>query len=151
MNYYLSVGQFNQDSDAFDGPGSDPDGVHRLDSASIYMDLAQLTTDPPYAFIGAGCEVVVPGLWLGSTIAEASFVRVYPNPASDLVQIELPEMLNVMVMELRSVDDRLIRPVAVQPGQRRLTISLEGMAPGVYHLRTGSPSGSRTSLIIKVL
>lgn len=151
MNHYLSVGQFNQDSNAFDGPGGDPDGVHRLDSASIYLDLSQLDIEPPYAFIGADCEVVVPGLWLGSPILDDSSIRVYPNPTSGYTQVVLSGSVLLENIDLLNLDGRLIDSFVVKPGQYRFEISLDDLAPGPYQLRINGPSGFKTSLIVKAL
>ncbi|MBK8500105.1 MAG: T9SS type A sorting domain-containing protein [Flavobacteriales bacterium] len=151
MNHYLSVGQFNQDSEAFDGPGGDPDGVHRLDSASIYLDLSQLTTDPPYAFIGGDCEVVVPGLWLGSSPEHDVAVSTYPNPTVGNMQVVLSGSHRLETIDLLTLDGRLIKSFVIKPGQQRFDISLDDLAPGPYQLRISGPGGPKTSLIVRAL
>jgi hypothetical protein len=151
LTHFLTVGDFNQDSDAFDGTGGFPDGVHRLDSASIYMDLSELTTDASYAFIGANCEVVVPGLWLGARMMDIPIMKVYPNPARDQVQVVLSNKAQAETYELLTIDGRTVRSSMIPIGQVQFAVPLDDLSPGPYQLRINGPEGTHSTLAVKIL
>jgi uncharacterized delta-60 repeat protein len=68
-------------------------------------------------------------------------LRVYPNPASDIVIVEWPEALEGGVLLLR---DALGREVRIWPARGgKATLELEGWSEGVYIIELRSQDGKR--------
>ena len=146
MSHYLLVGAFNQDTDTYDGPAGDPDGVHWLDSASVYMDLSQLTTAPPCTVIGPACEVMVPDLSTSIAATSSATLNVRPNPAHDRIMLDVSGMRSVEVLGL---DGQLVKRIAVLASAGGTPIDIGAMAPGTYFLRGSGPHGTTVQRFIK--
>ncbi len=146
MSHYLLVGAFNQDSDTYDGPAGDPDGVHWLDSASVYMDLSQLTNAPSYTVIGPACEVMVPDISTSIRPELTPSLSVRPNPAHDRIMVDVSGMRSVEVL---SLDGQLVKRIAVLAGAGGTSIDIRAMAPGTYFLRGCGTQGTVVHRFIK--
>ncbi|HEY9177308.1 MAG TPA: DUF4465 domain-containing protein [Flavipsychrobacter sp.] len=77
------------------------------------------------------------------TIAYAA--KVYPNPATDVLVVEL----NDKAIEYVLVSDAAGRLVARVPAEDKLTLNLSGYAPGVYILTMQGADGVATARFVK--
>lgn len=145
--HYLLVAAFNQDSDSYDGPGGDPDGVHWLDSASVHMDLSELSTAPSYTVVGPGCEVMVPDVTTSVPHTMSAAIGIHPNPARDRIMIETP---GAQLVEVLGPEGQLLKRLAVMTGSGRSSIDISELAPGTYFVRVTGAEGSRVQRFIKV-
>jgi hypothetical protein len=71
-------------------------------------------------------------------------VRVYPNPASHTVFVELPAALSRTAHTAELVDrlGRVVRTQVLPAGARTQHVSLHGLATGVYVLRIAMAQGT---------
>lgn len=76
----------------------------------------------------------LPPLATGIANAEAQDVRIYPQPASGQFTMELRRPDLFKVVELMSLDGRVVRSAAVL-GHSRMEVETAGMASGMYLLR----------------
>jgi hypothetical protein len=74
-----------------------------------------------------------------------SALRVFPNPATDQLQIESPE--KIQQLELLSSDGRVIR--VLQPNTSHSQVELSGLNPGFFFLRVKTPTQTLTEKVVK--
>ncbi len=71
--------------------------------------------------------------------ATATQLRLWPNPARRTVTLELPTPATAGAKVLvRDALGRTVRSTRFPAGQTRLTLSVEGLKPGLYSVQTGS-------------
>ncbi len=85
-----------------------------------------------------------------STESIANAIAVYPNPSTDLLYISLPTGLDVHAINITLVDalGRIVKSEVVQ-NKQELSIDLNALSQGVYHLQISNASGilKHTSVI----
>lgn len=59
-------------------------------------------------------------------------IAVYPNPAKDLVAIQLPESANSISLEILGLDGKLHTRYAYPNGGKKFVLPLTGLADGIY-------------------
>jgi len=74
-------------------------------------------------------------------------ILVYPNPADQMLHIELPGQINAPDIWLSDFSGRLIQPDLAGEGQGRWVINTMNLAPGIYLVRVISAGGSRVAKI----
>jgi hypothetical protein len=76
-------------------------------------------------------------------------IRLYPNPASEQITLEIPTDLGRTSLQLYTVDGRMVRQTAAVNGTR--TISIADLAPGLYTVVVVNESGwvSRQRVVVK--
>ncbi|MFD2787670.1 PQQ-dependent sugar dehydrogenase [Hymenobacter rubripertinctus] len=72
-----------------------------------------------------------------TTGAAAVQLRLYPNPAQRTVMLELPAPTAAATVIVRDALGRTVRTIRFPAGQTRLTLSVEGLTPGLYSVQTG--------------
>lgn len=82
----------------------------------------------------------IPPLTTGIANADDTQIRVYPQPANDLLTVQMEDG-GFTTLELLSLDGRTVRSITVL-GRDRLDVSVQGLAPGMYMLRLLPVNGS---------
>lgn len=82
----------------------------------------------------------IPPLTTGIASADDTQIRVYPQPANDLLTVQMEDG-GFTTLELLSLDGRTVRSITVL-GRDRLDVSVQGLAPGMYMLRLLPVNGS---------
>lgn len=107
-----------------------------------------LYTDPKWSnpFNENGELDIIP---LSTSVAEISSdpqIKVWPNPVTDFVQVQLPE--GDFTLKLYQLDGKLLQ---TQKGQNLINLNLRDLHSGIYLLQTHSNSSSRihTRKIVK--
>ena len=88
------------------------------------------------------CRIETP--WGVNNYNKESEINVYPNPAKDLLHIEIKESMNIHAISLINIQGQIIR--RYEPAARQLDIS--GIAEGFYFIKLSSSEGD---IIKKVL
>jgi hypothetical protein len=102
----------------------------------------------PQAWKGEAARRATGGDGADSTDSGGLRVRVYPNPAFDVLHIQTPEGRGPwMAQVFTATGVPVVREVS---GQGRIQLDVHALRPGVYMLRLASASGA-TRLITKVL
>ena len=68
-------------------------------------------------------------------------LRAFPNPATDVVQVQWDALFQPERYVLRDVRGTLVREGAVRPGDSGLTLPVTGLAPGTYHIEVVGATG----------
>lgn len=68
-------------------------------------------------------------------------LHVYPNPTSDVVKVEIPELERSATIRVISVTGQIVQAVTTEEGLTTYTLSLQGMAEGVYILQLITDDG----------
>jgi len=76
-------------------------------------------------------------------------IKVYPNPATDRVYVEIPHDYRYEQILLISQDGLVIRELSHSSNNVR-EISLEGLSPGVYHIHVRDSHGTVTLPLLKL-
>jgi hypothetical protein len=109
---------------------------NNLGVGTLIANEAKIYFDNNLPIITPKAEVVVVGTTgvLEANNSEVNKLFVYPNPAHDLVNIELPgEESGKYAVSLYSVDGKLINALAVQKqNQQPLPLDLSGVEKGFY-------------------
>lgn len=73
------------------------------------------------------------------TIDEVTGITLFPNPATNAVNIQLPAQQGPMLLELHESSGKLVRAIQLQPAGGVISTSLDvsGLARGVYYLTAG--------------
>ena len=73
----------------------------------------------------------------------ARLVRLYPNPAQDLVQLQIPDLWKRETLTVTVYDDagRVLLQMADRPQQNLLTVSVSALSDGLYTLRIQGKAG----------
>jgi hypothetical protein len=69
-------------------------------------------------------------------------MSVFPNPATDVLNVQLPGQAGPVVMELHESSGQLVRTMRLQPaaGGTSTSLDISGLARGVYYLTAGEKS-----------
>lgn len=99
---------------------------------------------------GTSANVVVSDI---TGIDDAAFfegTQLYPNPAKNQVHIKLPQHIRNASVSMLNLQGQVIRTTqAISQSGQTATLSLDGIAPGVYFLRVQSEQAQRTFKITK--
>jgi hypothetical protein len=77
-------------------------------------------------------------------------MRVFPNPAKDIVNIRLPDALSAnATLDVVDVTGRVVMHRPIGPSTRSMQIPVEGWAVGVYGLRLDLGGSMRTARFVK--
>jgi len=99
--------------------------------ANIYFDYnPPVITDP---------SVLVAEFSTGVKETEKDGVRIFPNPATETIHIQLPENTKTTITVF-SADGRLVQLPKVEREQR-IDLDVRSLSPGIYFLQTASGSG----------
>ncbi|MBS1565529.1 MAG: glycoside hydrolase family 44, partial [Bacteroidetes bacterium] len=71
-------------------------------------------------------------------------ITVFPNPANDVVSVQLPAQQGPIVLELHERTGKLVRIIRLQPagGAISTSVDISGLARGVYCLSAGGKNAS---------
>ncbi len=86
----------------------------------------------PLSGNGGGC---ITGI---SQAEAAKFITVFPNPATDVVNITLVPNLHAESLELIDITGKTIFSVPVSPTELEVQINVSGYAKGIYLIRIGN-------------
>lgn len=59
-----------------------------------------------------------------------SLIKIYPNPANDYMQIEIPGNQNYGILEIYSIQGQILQSVSIK--QNHQTINISSLLPGIY-------------------
>jgi hypothetical protein len=93
----------------------------------------------------SGMSNVVNVTTIGRAEAQANSLRIFPNPASTVLNVSL-EGTAATAAELLDAQGRAVR--TAQPAASTFSLSLEGLAPGLYTLRLATPQGTLAQRVI---
>lgn len=88
---------------------------------------------------GVSCEVL-PSATNETTLAQW---RLYPNPADDLVLIELGKMSDAVQFNIQDLSGRLVFAKSIQLGEQRIQVDVSKWPPGLYLVESVNETGSR--------
>lgn len=121
----------------------DYDGENRTSTIDIGADEfangAELSIPPPNGTIGTGNKN---GTTSSIDINQSINLLIYPNPTSDIVEIQAVEPIKQVV--LYSTDGKLIRK-----SESKTNVSLRGLIDGVYILVVELPNSTSSHIIVK--
>jgi len=107
-------------------------------NSSGQLGIGTLTNANTPQLVAGLCEIAVsvPPLY-----ASPNHYRIYPNPSSDIVQVEFLEQSpsKVQILDLHG---KVLLEESIQPNQPRIQFSTQNLASGIYFIRTISPIGN---------
>ena len=77
--------------------------------------------------------------------ATSSEIKTFPNPATDQVRVRVPDALQNGVLQMLSVNGRVIKQKPLSQGRSQVTFSLANTPPGNYILRIEGDSQPGTN------
>lgn len=136
---YIGMGTFGATgitANLLSGPASNPTLV--ITEQSVNGTPANGTV---YRFVPAGGT--------GSSVAEQqlnSLLRAFPNPATDMLQLQLQQHQSSALIQLHDLSGRVVKSVKMTEMQQAVDIS--DLAASMYHLRLeGLPGRDRKSVV----
>lgn len=120
-----------------------------LETGTYHGLISLLSNDPDQPEIGIPVNFTVTiNTGIESTARENTFVRVYPNPATDLLNLEinsaLPDLVNITIS---NVSGKVIFNSGHNPltkGINNISIPVSELPKGMYFLRINSPAIEKT-------
>ncbi len=78
-------------------------------------------------------------------------IKVYPNPASNLINLELPDDSGYTHISILSADGRVVqsRNLSGVAGSQLVSLDVSGLNNGIYFVRVQGPAGQQTTRFIK--
>ena len=123
---------------------------HSGSNVHAFIDQTGLYCNNPLKLIEAGNDIVKPELSISETPKEKTFFRIYPNPTSGKLTLELSnttKLTPVIVEVYGMMGEKILREEFT--AQTRYELSLALQTPGVYLLRVISGMETRTVKVIK--
>jgi serine protease AprX len=113
----------------------------------VRLSASQFTT--PDFFIGYGIPDLQLALDLGLSLQEEALFefKVYPNPATDILNIQRPSANEITTLRIFDVLGKSVLEQDITESSRQLDIS--AMAPGLYIMYFQSGNASKTFKLIK--
>jgi serine protease AprX len=113
----------------------------------VRMSASQYTT--PDFFIGYGIPDLQLALDIGLSLQEEELFefKVYPNPAADILNIEIPSANDITTLRIFDVLGKSVLEQNITTSSQQLDIS--SMAPGLYMMTFQSGNASKTFKLIK--
>lgn len=113
----------------------------------VRMSASQYTT--PDFFIGYGIPDLQLALDIGLSLQDEEVFefKVYPNPANDILNIQIPSANDITTLRIFDVLGKSVLEQNITESSRQLDIS--SMAPGLYIMSFKSGNSSKTFKLIK--
>ncbi|MFT6731721.1 MAG: serine protease AprX, partial [Glaciecola sp.] len=113
----------------------------------VRMSASQYTT--PDFFIGYGIPDLQLALDIGLSLQEEDFFefKVYPNPVTDILNIQIPSVNDITTLRIFDVLGKLVLEQDITESSRQLDLS--SMASGLYIMSFQSGNASKTFKLIK--
>ena len=113
----------------------------------VRMSASQYTT--PDFFIGYGIPDLQLALDIGLSLQEEELFefKVYPNPATDILNIQIPSTSSITILKIYDVLGKSVLEQNITESNRQLDIS--SMASGLYIMSFQSGNASKTFKLIK--
>ncbi len=146
---YLQVGRFDHAGIDYDGPNGAMDGVDHLDSTHVYFNVADTASVPGFTMVSFGCDTIWQDIALPLKEEVALTFLLFPNPASDHVLVNWSGTGRPDLVQLLSMDDRIVRTMHPSAGQQA-TISLSDLPAGAYLVRAIGDLGITMARLLKV-
>ena len=74
-----------------------------------------------------------------ATVAEInSSIKIYPNPVTDVLHLDLADNKNVDVLSVIDITGRIIKEIITVPGQKNISINTGNLSSGIYLLKVQS-------------
>jgi len=86
--------------------------------------------------------------WVGITeTGNADYMHIFPNPASDVITVEIPSLTNSKMIAIYNVEGQLILQQPML--QAKTEINISGLATGIYVLKLYSDEKTRVTRFVK--
>lgn len=85
---------------------------------------------------------------IGITAAENDRLKIFPNPASDAISMEINAGMQPRKLTIHDAMGRVVLQDVIAPGNIRHSVQLQGLEPGSYSLRITDANGVRTGAFI---
>jgi hypothetical protein len=102
-----------------------------------------------YAYITASCDTTQIGIGLQESAQREADVKVYPNPASDLVFVEVPSQQKMLTVEIIDLLGHVVQAGTFSDVLRYVHLPIEKLAKGVYLVRVQCGGKYLTRKLIK--
>ena len=124
-----------------------PDATNEEIKQFVRMSASQFNT--PDFFLGFGIPNFELALEIGLSLEEEEFVRfkVFPNPVSNILNIQIPTSAEPTNLKIYNVLGKLVLEKNIIQSETKLDLS--SMASGVYMMSFESNKGSKTFKLIK--
>ncbi len=124
-----------------------PEFDHEEIKTFVRMSSSQYTT--PDFFLGYGIPNLQVALDIGLSLQEEEFFefKIFPNPASDIVNIQIPTFSEFTNMKIYDVLGKVVLDQNLNESSSTIDISF--MSPGMYIMRFESGEASKTYKLIK--
>lgn len=124
-----------------------PDATNEEIKDYVRRSASQYTT--PDFFIGYGIPDLQLALDIGLSLQEEVFFEftVYPNPAVDILNIEIPSASSIIILSVFDILGKSVLELDITTSSSQLDIS--SMAPGLYIMSFQSANTSKTVKLIK--
>lgn len=93
----------------------------------------------------ASGEVAYSGV---QAVGAATGLQVYPNPATELVRVQLPATATATTLELHDAQGRLVRQQQLAAGLATTELRTAGLPGGIYLLRVRQANSTRTVRVV---
>jgi len=98
-----------------------------------------------FALINGGCLLPEGSICAGNTNAVATTenkgVRVYPNPAADLLTVAYPASFAGAAVSVTGIDGRVVMSTVLHPGTTSTVINVSGLRIGLYIMTITGDAG----------
>ena len=92
---------------------------------------------------------VIDSLWTHvPQIPKAGQMQIHPNPATDIVFLQLPGGQTVLKVEILDVDGKIVKSMDAANSIRAYPVELSGLKSGLYLLRVISPGKTYTHKLV---
>ena len=124
-----------------------PDATNEEIKQYVRMSASQFNT--PDFFLGYGIPNLEMALEIGLSLSEEEFVqfKVFPNPATHIINIQIPTQTEATNLRIYNVLGKLVLEKELTNSETKLDIS--SMASGLYMMSFNSEKGSKTFKLIK--
>jgi hypothetical protein len=98
-------------------------------------------------------EIDLDGKFVYSTVVKLNFVRqlsirITPNPATTVINVVIDDASEALTMQIIDLNGRMLMQQTLPPGTRNVSISVGGLAKGLYNVKLVSNSGVSTQKVL---
>ncbi|WP_017731763.1 S8 family serine peptidase [Nafulsella turpanensis] len=122
-----------------------PAPEHPYKNAGTYTISLRAKNQKGCTEVASKTLVVMQNTATGEEKSAASGLGVYPNPAKEQLQIQVPEISGKSVLHLQDASGKLIKTYSVNAGQSLFELSVQALPQGLYWLRLQTEKGTYTS------
>lgn len=140
----------NSWSDAYDNYM--PNTITVTNGGTLYFKIAPYFAGETgtYQFDITSSRVATHGSGI-AMVSAADFVKVYPNPASDFISVDLHAFEGTVDHAvIENAEGQTVMNIDLQTGEKLISIRMDGLSEGIYFLRLSTGEGLITKKITLV-